>query len=130
MSIAGRFLTASGLAMLVGIAGCSMGGGYRQPGPIAVAPQSGIEGAWIDQAGTGVTNFSGGRFETFASDTLQKLAEGNYTIRPDGVVEISGMSLIRQSPVAFNCATATPTQLNCTSSSGQQFVLTRRTGVS
>lgn len=130
MSIAGRFVTAGGLAMLVGIAGCSTGGGYR-PGPIAaLPPTSGIEGAWIDQAGTGVTNFSGGRFETFASDTLQKLSEGNYTLRPDGVVEISGMSLIRQSPVAFNCAPATPTQLNCTSSSGQQFVLTRRTGVS
>ena len=130
MSIAGRFAAAAGLAMLVGVAGCTTGGPYRAPGPIAVAPQTGVEGSWIDQAGTGVTNFTAGRFETFASDTLQKLSEGSYITRPDGVVEISGMSIIRQSPIAFNCAVATPAQLNCTSSTGQQFVLTRRTGVS
>jgi len=129
MSIAGRSGAAAALALLVGVAGCTTGG-YREPAPIAVAPQSGVEGSWIDQQGTGVTNFSGGRFETFAADTLQKLSEGSYTVRPDGVVEISGMSIIRQSPIAFNCATATTTQLNCTSSTGQQFVLTRRTGVS
>jgi hypothetical protein len=129
MSIAGRFGAAAGLAFLVGVAGCTTGG-YRQPGPIAVAPQSGVEGSWIDQQGTGVTNFTGGRFETFAADTLQKLSECSYVTRPDGVVEISGISIIRQSPIAFNCAVAAPTQLNCTSSTGQQFVLTRRTGVS
>ena len=33
-------------------------------------------------------------------------------------------------PVAFNCAIASSVRLNCTSSTGQQFVLTRRTGVS
>jgi len=130
MSIGGRFAAAAGLAMLAGLAGCSMSGpGYRQPGPVAVAPQSGIDGSWIDQAGTGITNFTAGRFETFASDTMQKLSEGSYTARPDGVVEISGVSLIRQSPIAFNCAVASQTQLNCTSSTGQQFVLTRRAGV-
>jgi hypothetical protein len=129
MSIAGRFAAAVGLAMLAGVAGCSTGG-YRQPAPIAVAPQAGIEGSWIDQQGTGVTNFTGGRFETFASDTFQKLSEGTYLVRADGVVEISGVSIIRQSPIAFNCAVASPAQLNCTSSTGQQFVLMRRTGVS
>jgi hypothetical protein len=130
MSIAGRVAAVAGIAMLAGVAGCSMGGGYRQPGPIAVAPQTGVEGSWIDQQGTGVNNFRGGRFQTFASDTSQKLSEGQYVVRPDGIVEISGMSLIRQSPVAFNCAVTSPSQLNCTSSTGQQFVLMRRTGVS
>lgn len=130
MSRVGGFAAVAGIAMLVGVAGCTTGGpAYRQSGPIAAAPQSGIEGSWIDQAGTGVTNFSAGRFETFASDTMQKLSEGNYAVA-GGVVQITGTSLIRQSPIAFNCATASPTQLNCTSSSGQQFVLTRRAGVS
>lgn len=128
MSIAGRIAAAAGLAMLVGVAGCTTGG-YVRPTPAALPPQTGVEGSWVDQAGTGVTNFTAGRFETFAADTLQKLSEGNYTTRPDGVVEINGFSLLQQKPVAFNCGVAGPTQLNCTSSTGQQFVLMRRTGV-
>lgn len=97
------------------------------PGPIVAAPQ-GVEGQWIDQAGTGLSVFTAGRFETFATDSSQKLSEGTYTMRSPTLVEITGISIIRQSPIAFNCALATPTQLNCTASSGQQFVLTRRVG--
>jgi hypothetical protein len=41
-------------------------------------------------------------------------------------VEITGTSLIRQSPISFNCLMVSTSQLNCTSSSGQNFVLTRR----
>jgi hypothetical protein len=42
-------------------------------------------------------------------------------------VQINGTSLIRQTPVGFNCLMVSTSQLNCTSSSGQNFVLTRRT---
>ncbi|MBO6718632.1 MAG: hypothetical protein JJ913_11805 [Rhizobiaceae bacterium] len=90
--------------------------------------QSGIEGAWVDQAGTGITNFFNGRFETIATDSGQKLSEGTYQYRDQVLVEITGISIIRQSPVAFNCAIASTDQLNCTSSAAQQFVLTRYNG--
>jgi hypothetical protein len=130
MSIAGRFAVAAGLTLLAGVAGCTTGGMYRQSAPIAALPQTGIEGAWIDQQGTGVTNFTAGRFETYATDTGEKLSEGTYTMRDATLAEINGFSLARQAPVAFNCALASTVQLNCTSSTGQQFVLTRRTGVS
>jgi hypothetical protein len=124
-------VSALGAAALVAavLAGCqSAPRGVPGPGPITAAPQTGIEGAWLDQAGTGLTTFTAGRFETVATDSAQKLSEGTYVMRSPTLVEITGISIIRQSPIAFNCAMATPNQLNCTASSGQQFVLTRRVG--
>jgi hypothetical protein len=122
--------TLAALAVLSGaivLAGCTGGGGRRPlPGVAAAPATSGIEGAWVDVAGTGVTNFFDGRFETYATDSGQKLSEGTYQYRDQVLVEITGISIIRQSPVAFNCSVAGAGQLNCTSSSGQQFVLTRR----
>ena len=35
---------------------------------------------------------------------------------------------LRQTTSTVNCALATSTQLNCTSSTGQQFILTRKVG--
>ena len=70
---------AAGLAVV--LAGC-MGGGAG--GGRSRAAQTGVEGAWIDAQGTGLSTFSGGVFQTVATDTGQKLAEGSYvTERPD-----------------------------------------------
>jgi hypothetical protein len=115
------------LSTAVFLAGCT-GMTRRLPGVTPAPIQSGIEGAWIDQAGTGITSFSGGRFQTVATDSGQKLSEGTFQYRDQVLVEITGISIIRQSPVAFNCSIAGTEQLNCTASSGQQFVLTRYNG--
>jgi hypothetical protein len=93
---------------------------------MAAATPKGVEGAWIDAKGTGLSTFSGGSFTTVATDTGQKLADGSYTMTGATSVEINGTSLIRQTPVSFNCLMVSTSQLNCTSSSGQNFVLTRR----
>jgi hypothetical protein len=98
----------------------------------AVARPSGVEGSWQDPTG-GVSTFSGGAFQTVASDTGEKLSEGRYTLSGRDSVAITGTSLARQrrnepAAVAFNCLLASANQLNCTSSSGQQFILTRRRG--
>ncbi len=119
---------AAAIAAVTGMAGCQSGPSEPMPGPIVAAPQTGVEGSWIDQAGTGLTTFTAGRFETIATDSRQKLSEGTYALKSPTLVEINGMSIIRQTPIAFNCALATQNQLNCTSSGGQQFVLTRRVG--
>jgi hypothetical protein len=110
-------------ALAVAVAGCTTGG----PGapPISSAPR-GVEGSWIDAQGTGISTFAGGRFQTAATDTGQKLADGSYTMTGSTSVTITGTSLIRQSPIGFNCLLVSPNQLNCTSTSGQNFVLTRR----
>ena len=55
-----------------------------------------------------------------------KLADGSYTMTGATSVEITGTSLIRQTPISFNCLMVSTSQLNCTSSAGQNFVLTRR----
>lgn len=113
----------AGLAALA-LAACSTTG----PGgpPEASAPK-GVEGSWIDAQGTGLSTLSGGRFQTVATDTGQKLADGSYTLTGATSVEITGTSLIRQSAISFNCLLVSTSQLNCTSATGQNFVLTRRT---
>lgn len=126
MTIALRLLSA-GLAAAgaLALAGCTSSGPGEPPGPST--PRSGVEGSWIDAQGTGLSTFTGGRFQTVATDTGQKLADGSYKMTGATSVEISGTSLIRQSPIGFNCLMVSTSQLNCTSSSGQNFVLTRRT---
>ena len=57
---------------------------------------------------------------------MEKFADGSYTKTGATSVEINGTSLIRQQPIAFNCLLVSINQLNCTSSGGQNFVLTRR----
>lgn len=120
-------LTAASLAAIAALAGCQM----VDSGPARVAVQpAGVDGAWASTDGVAISRFSGGRFETVATDTGNRLAEGTYRYADARTVEISLRSLIRQTTSNVNCAMATPSQLNCTSSDGNQFVLVRRTGVS
>ena len=126
MTIARKLMSAGAIAGLAGLlAGC-MSTGPSGPTVVRAAPQTGVEGAWIDAQGTGLSTFSGGVFQTVATDTGQKLSEGSYVLSGQDGVQISGTSLIRQSPISFNCLMVSTSQLNCTSSAGQQFVLTRR----
>ncbi len=109
------------------LAACSTSGDVGGPsGGMGRPAATGVEGSWIDAQGTGLSTISGGRFQTVATDTGQKLSDGSYTMTGPTSVEINGTSLIRQSPIAFNCLMVSTSQLNCTSSTGQNFVLTRR----
>jgi hypothetical protein len=117
-----RIFSVGSVATAAVLAGCISGG----PGGGLGRGPSGIEGAWIDAQGTGLSTFSGGVFQTVATDTGQRLADGSYQMTGRDAVQINGTSLIRQSPIAFNCLLASPNQLNCTSSAGQNFTLTRR----
>ncbi|WP_192252405.1 hypothetical protein [Mesorhizobium silamurunense] len=122
MTIARKLLTAGAAASLLAAAACTTTGPSE---PISAAPK-GVEGNWIDAKGTGLSTFTAGSFTTVATDTGQKLSEGSYTMTGPTSVEIHGTSLIRQTPVSFNCLMVSTSQLNCTSASGQNFVLTRR----
>lgn len=123
MTIARKiFSTGLAAAASVALAACTTSGPSEPP----LARAKGVEGSWIDAQGTGVSTFSGGRFQTVATDTGQKLADGSYSLTGSTSVEITGTSLIRQSPISFNCLMVSTSQLNCTSAAGQNFVLTRR----
>jgi hypothetical protein len=112
------------MAAALALAACATSGPST---PLAgTAAPKGVEGSWIDAQGTGLSTLSSGSFRTVATDTGQKLAEGSYVVTGATSVEINGTSLIRQSPIGFNCLLVSTSQLNCTSSSGQNFVLTRR----
>jgi hypothetical protein len=122
MLIARKVFSAGIAAASLALAACTTGG---PAGPISMAPK-GVEGSWIDAQGTGLSTFAGGSFRTVATDTGQKLADGSYTMTGPNSVSINGTSLIRQSPISFNCLMVSTSQLNCTSATGQNFVLTRR----
>lgn len=128
MTGARRLLSGGGaVVLMLSLAACQTGGGGTGPGGTAARPAAtGVEGAWIDAQGTGLSTLSGGVFQTVATDTGQKLAEGSYTLNNPTSVQISGTSLIRGAPISFNCLLVSTSQLNCTSGAGQQFVLTRR----
>ncbi|MBZ9670515.1 hypothetical protein FJ970_09530 [Mesorhizobium sp. B2-1-8] len=125
MTIARKVLSMGMAGALASMLAACATSGPDQP-PMAAAPK-GVEGSWIDAKGTGLSTFTGGTFTTVATDTGQKLADGSYTMTGATSVQINGTSLIRQTPVSFNCLMVSTSQLNCTSSAGQNFVLTRRT---
>jgi len=129
MMDAGKFRAVALVAMAVALAGCQGFSGSPSPrGPImaAPAPTSNFDGEWLSTDGVAMSRFQAGYFETLATDTGNKLAEGNYTQVDPATVSISVTSLIRQTTTQVNCAMVTQTQLNCTSSAGQQFSLIRR----
>lgn len=109
-----------------GLAGCvAADGGAQRIGTVSMQP-SAVEGQWVDENGVGVSTFANGVFTTTAMDNGNKLSEGSYVYNGSSMVSINGTSLIRQTPIAFNCSMASRTQLNCTSADGNRFVLTRR----
>lgn len=123
-----RAFIRAGIAALLAasLAACTTAGNAPSGGRIAAAAPSGVEGTWIDAKGTGLSTFTKGSFKTVATDTGQTLSDGSYTMTGPNAVQINGTSLIRQSPISFNCLMVSLSQLNCTSSANQQFTLTRR----
>lgn len=96
-----------------------------RPLPVVNNQAPTVEGAWSDPNGI-ISTFQGGTFATRTTDTNQLLASGTYTSVSDRLVEINMTSHVRNTQSKVNCALVTPTQLNCTSDSGGQFSLTRR----
>jgi hypothetical protein len=95
---------------------------YTRAAPV----QQGVEGTWSDPNGI-ISTFQGGGFSTKTTDTNQVLASGTYTNTSPGLVEINMTSLVRKTQSKVNCALVNSNQLNCTSDSGAQFSLARRT---
>lgn len=93
---------------------------------VAVARPAGIDGDWVGTDGVAVSSFVGGTFTSRATDTGQVLAQGNYSYRDQQNIDISFRSLIRNTTVNAACIVVSPSQMNCTSSSGAQFTLVRR----
>jgi hypothetical protein len=120
MRVARKPIFAGVIVSLAALAACQTAGPGGGGGP---AP-SGVDGAWMSSDGIATSRFSGGAFSTTANDTGKTLAQGTYVVSGANV-SITGTSVIRQTPISFNCLMVSGTQLNCTSSSGQQFTLVR-----
>ncbi len=123
------------VALVLALAGCQAVGPMPQrqaslPAVQAPLATPGLEGEWASTDGVAISRFSGGRFETIATDTGNRLSEGTYIDRGQGSVEISMTSLIRQTTSRVNCRLSVPGQLNCTGETGNQFSLIRSQGIS
>ncbi len=125
--------TATLMLALAGCQGMGPGPGQMASRPMIQAPQmaaSQVDGEWASTDGVAISRFSNGQFETVATDTGNRLAEGSYVDRGQGSVEITLTSLIRQTTSRVNCQMAGAGQLNCTGEAGNQFSLIRSQGVS
>ncbi|RAZ78272.1 hypothetical protein [Mesorhizobium atlanticum] len=123
MTIARKLLSAAAAASLLAAAACTTTGPSEPP---AAAAPKGVEGNWIDGTGQAVSTFSSGKYTTVAAQTGEKFAEGTYTMTGATSLEITGTSLIRQTPIHTNCLLVSINQLNCTDAAGKNFVFTRR----
>ncbi len=110
------------LGTAAAVAGCQSAGPRT-----ARLDRTGVEGSWISTDGVAVSSFNRGAFETVATDTGNKLADGSYVHISANTVQITVNSLIRQTTATVNCAQVSTNQLNCTAEGGQQFTLVRRT---
>lgn len=121
-----RLSTAATVALAGAMLSACVSGGPSSRPITSAPPPSGVEGNWMSADGVAVSRLSGGVFTTTALDTGNKLADGSYKVTGSNTVEITVVSLIRNTTNSVNCALVTANQMNCTSSSGQQFILTRR----
>lgn len=124
MMAARRLIDVSLAVLLAAAAGCVSSGPSDRGSDIAVQPK-GVEGDWLSSDGVAVSKLSGGVFTTNALDTGNKLADGSYKVSGN-TVAITVVSLIRNTTTNVSCALVAQNQLNCTSSTGTQFVLARR----
>jgi len=83
-----------------------------------------VEGNWVDSNGIH-SSFQRGYFETRATDTQEKLSEGNYVMRSPERVDIEIHSLVRGTVSRVSCAFDGPRHLLCRSPEGANFSLYR-----
>jgi hypothetical protein len=97
-------------------------------GPVAVAPPpvGAAEGQWVSADGVAVSSLNNGVLTTSSAATGETLAQGSYLYTDGRNISLTFKSLVKQTTVNANCAVITPSQMNCTSSSGAQFSLIRR----
>ncbi|WP_375610563.1 MULTISPECIES: hypothetical protein [unclassified Bartonella] len=87
---------------------------------------TGIDGKWVDENGI-ISSFHNGVFETHAADTEEKLSEGAYNYLNAQNIEIEIRSILRGTISRVNCTMSyDSTQLLCTSPTGAQFFLKRK----
>lgn len=125
-----KFKAAAALVALVSVTGCVIDGPGRGGPGGDVSVRNGVDGTWSDANGVATSTLNNGSFVSIANDTGSRVAEGNYRYTPNGTIEISYYSILRQTNIRANCALATQAQLNCTNESGQQFSLFRRSAIS
>ncbi|MET3589687.1 hypothetical protein ABID23_000773 [Bartonella silvatica] len=85
-----------------------------------------IDGKWVDENGI-ISSFHEGIFETRAADTNEKLSEGTYSYVNTQYIEIEIRSILRGTISKVSCMISNnATHLLCTSHTGSQFFLKRK----
>lgn len=122
-----KSLAAAGclIALGLGMSACYSGLPGRSFNPSSSNRSNAIEGQWVDANGI-TSSFHNGIFETRSADTNEKLAEGNYALRANNMIEMEMRSLVRGTVSHVNCSFARGSSLFCTTENGAQFALTRK----
>jgi len=119
------FLTAAILALFgIGLTACALETRPQRPVHIIHPPALTVEGNWVDSNGIH-SSFQNGYFETRATDTQEKLSEGNYVMRSPERVDIEIHSLVRGTVSRASCAFDGPAHLLCRTPEGANFSLYR-----
>jgi hypothetical protein len=115
----------SALAAMLALSACQT---IDFGGPVAVAPPpvGAAEGQWVGTDGVSVSSLNNGSLRTSSAATGETLAQGSYVYVDSRNISLTFKSLVKQTTVNANCAVVTPSQMNCTSSSGAQFSLLRK----
>lgn len=117
-----RFASATCLTVVgFGMSACFFG----PSGQLSGSQPNNIDGQWMDENGI-TSSFNNGVFETRSADTNEKLAEGNYILRLNSLVELEMRSLVRGTVSRVNCSLTNSSRLLCTSQDGSHFALTKR----
>ncbi|RCL01673.1 MAG: hypothetical protein JSC085_000564 [Candidatus Tokpelaia sp. JSC085] len=112
------------MTLVLGISSCSPERLNHLFSPPSSEKLYNLEGQWIDA--NGITSFfHNGIFETYAADTNEKLAEGNYALHMNNMITIEIRSVIRGTVTTISCSPTDISMLVCTSENGSQFKLTR-----
>jgi len=119
-SILAAIVTLIGL----GLTACNLETRPQRPVHVVYPQPLVVEGNWVDSNGIH-SSFKNGYFETRATDTQEKLSEGNYVMRSSEQVEIEIHSLVRGTVSRATCAFDGPAQLLCRTSQGASFSLYR-----
>ncbi len=88
-----------------------------------------VEGDWADLGNVATSIFRGGLVATISNDSGIILSNGTYKQFGARGIQIEIYSHVRNSNIRINCALVDSNQLNCTTQTGSQFVLTRKKAV-
>lgn len=123
-----RTIVAAGALLLAGglLAACTSTPESGGRPPQLGTQQTGVEGDWVGTDGVAVSTLRGGQFSSRSLATGETLTNGTYAARDQRTIDLDFFSVRTSQNTKATCLLADINRMNCTLSTGTQFVLTRK----